>query len=621
MPGIMFHTFSQGIFMLKIALTLSTFVIDYEKDQFLKDGQPFRYVSGSLHYVRVPRDLWSDRLTKIRLAGLNAVQTYIEWSIHEPEPGNFYQIEDVTDFIRTAQGNDLLVILRPGPYICAERDFGGFPYWLLRDNPKMSVRSYDASYLKLVDRYLSKILPAIRPFLYVNGGPVIMVQIENEYGNYGCNKQYTAWLRDTFKKYLVDDVVLFTTDSHNDHAVNCGKIDGVYATVDFSSSANVTSSFAVQRRVEPKGPLVNSEYYPGWFDLWSKPHQTLSTGRTVKTLREILDVGASVNVYMFHGGTNFGFKNGASGDAKSYQPGTTSYDYDAPLTEAGDPTEKYFAIRDLIGQYLPLPNGTLPQPAPKFKLDKVQLYRFASLSQIMAHSDCISAQYPLTFGQLKFDGGHVIYRTKISVQSSDPSDLHIPGLRDRAQVILDGHLVGILSRTDSLFTLPLQAQNNSDLVILVENQGRINHGGYMRFDEKGITGNVTLGETELTGWTHYYNYVGLFEKRGHVQDKDGLLAPAIYTASFSLPNITKGMDTYLRLDGWGKGVAYINGVNIGRYWPGQGPQVTLYVPHTWLFTDSDNYITLFETERAPCAEPTNCIISFTDEPILDGPTP
>ncbi|KAI1304944.1 Beta-galactosidase [Halotydeus destructor] len=610
------------IVLVKVAVALNSFVIDYENNQFLRDGQPFRYVSGEMHYFRVRRELWRDRLTKMRLAGLNAVQTYIEWSTHEPEPGSFIQLEDITDFIKTAQEVGLLVILRPGPYICAERDFGGFPYWLLQIEPAVIVRSYDLTYLHYVNNYLGVVLTAVRPLLYANGGPVIMVQVENEYGNYGCDKMYTSSLRDMFRKFLGDDVVLFTTDNASQD-VHCGKIEGVYATVDFGVSSDVDAAFAMQRQVEPSGPLVNSEFYTGWLDHWSEPHQTVGMDHIGKTLMKILDKNASVSMYMFHGGTNFDYKNGANGDDIAFRPQPTSYDYDAPLTEAGDPSSKYFAIRNLIGRYLPLPNGTLPKPAPKLKLDQVQLYPFASLSEILSYlSTKTTAEYPMTFEQLGVAGGYVIYRTTINFQSSDPSQLTISGLRDRAQVILDGKLVGILSRREGIYSMPVQASQMADLVVIVESQGRLNNGAYIPYDRKGITGNVTLGSTVLTSWTHHYDLILGPVSRDHFKSRDQPTSgPAAYFGTFSLPPASQGLDTYLRLDGWGKGVAFVNGVNIGRYWPDQGPQVTLYVPNTLLETATENYISLFETERAPCLQEATCAVSFCDTPVISGLTP
>ncbi|KAI1304945.1 Beta-galactosidase [Halotydeus destructor] len=608
-----------------VAASWRTFVIDYDNNRFLKDGQPFRYISGEVQYYRVPRELWRDRLTKLRLAGFNAVQTYIEWSTHEPEPGFFVQLEDITDFIKVAQQLGLLVILRPGPYICSERDFGGFPYWLLRDNAAMAIRSRDPSYLRLVDRYLRNVLPLIRPLLYSNGGPVIMVQVENEYGLDFDDKVYTSWLRDAMKTYLADEVVLFTTDTVGDLLNGKGKIDGVYATVDFGTDVDVRASFAAQRLVEPKGPLVNSEFYISWFDQWSEPHQTTSTDKAVKALKDILDTGASVNVFTFVGGTNFGFKNGAEGSPGSlYQSVTTSYDFDALLTEAGDPTEKYFAMRTLIGHYLPLPNGTLPTISPKFKMDAVQMHQSLSLADMMLNcSQQFTALYPLTFEQLRVDGGYVIYRTTINFRASDPSLLSVPGIRDRAQVILNGQLVGTLSTQQTVFSLPLRVPMGSELIILVENQGRLSIGPQMALGStKGILGNVTLGLNTLTTWTHHYNLgSGCYDRKIRYLAKPTLLAPAVYSGSFVIPTASRGLDTFLRLDGWCKGVAYVNGINLGRYWPDEGPQVTLYVPGVWLRPGSLNYITLFETEQAPCATVAACYVSFVDQPLIRGGTP
>ncbi|KAI1298012.1 Beta-galactosidase [Halotydeus destructor] len=609
-------------FYVNVAAALNTFNIDYANNKFLRDGQPFRYVSGAVQYFRVPRELWRDRLTKMRLAGVNVVETYIEWSTHEPEPGEFAHLEDITYYVKIAQDVGLLVILRPGPFINAERDFGGFPYWIDRDNPSMVIRSHDESYLKLVDRYLAKILPLVRPLLYSNGGPVIMVQIENEYGNHGHDKQYTTWLRDAFQRYLVEDVVLFTTDISAEAFAKKGRIDGAYATIDFGATDSAKLLLLGYRLlVERKGPLVNSEYYVGWIDRWSQPHQTRSPELVVKTLKTILDHGASVNIFLFHGGTNFGFKNGVNGD--KFLPVPTSYDWDAPLSEAGDPTDKYFAIRNLIGQYLPLPNGTLPIPAAKFALDSIQLHLSYSLFDIMSsRSSKITAEFPMTFEQLKVDGGYVIYRTTIGFSCEGILQLEISGLKDRAQVILDGQLIGIVSRARNIFVLPVQAQKGSDLVILVENQGRYSFGKEVIADHnKGIIGNVTLGSVTLTNWTHYYN----LKLDGpsdylHIRYNTSLLAPAVYGGSFEIPADSKELDTFLRLDGWGKGVAFINGMNIGRYWPDEGPQVTLYVPHVWLRPDSTNFIYLFETERSPCHSTSDCVVSFTKTHVLNGTT-
>ncbi|KAI1302153.1 Beta-galactosidase [Halotydeus destructor] len=421
------------------------------------------------------------------------------------------------------------------------------------------------------------------------------------------------------KSYLVDDVVLFTTDPV--FLAKKGKIEGVYGTVDFGTNINsVEESFSW--RSEPEGPLVNSEFYLGWIDKWSQPHETRSTELVVSILKAILDVGASVNLFLFHGGTNFGFKSGANGLDNPVVP--TTYDWDSPLNEAGDPTDKYFALRDLIGQYLPLPRGRLPTVAAKLELSSIQMYPSYSLADIIStQSSEFTAQFPMTFEQLRVDGGYVIYRTTINFQASDPSLLSIPGLRDRAHVIVDGQLVGLLSRYGKVFSMPLRTRKGSDLFILVENQGRLCNGQEIKTDHtKGILGNVTLGSVILSKWTHHY-HLKLDGPVDHlsVRSEPFLSVPAVYGGAFMVPAGSEGLDTFLRLDGWGKGVAFVNGINIGRYWPDEGPQVTLYVPHVWLRPDSVNYIYIFETDRSPCMEKSACVVALTGTHVLNGTTP
>lgn len=274
-----------------------TFTVDYKNNQFLKNGQPFRYVSGSIHYFRVPQPYWQDRLHKMRLGGLNAIQTYVEWSSHEPSPGH-YDFEgqnNLVEFINLAQKEDLLVILRVGPYICAERDMGGFPYWLLR-TPNIKLRTSDPTYLTPVDRWLEILLPKIRPLLYENGGPIIMVQIENEYGSYGCDLNYTSHLRDKFREMLGHQVVLFTTDGNGDGYLRCGRIPDVLTTIDFGSGTNVTEAKATLYRHQEFGPFVNSEYYSGWLDYWQSPFVQVAVNPFIQTLQQLLDHNASVNM-------------------------------------------------------------------------------------------------------------------------------------------------------------------------------------------------------------------------------------------------------------------------------------------------------------------------------------
>ncbi|XP_038939293.1 beta-galactosidase-1-like protein isoform X1 [Rattus norvegicus] len=542
-----------------------SFVVDRQHDRFLLDGVPFRYISGSLHYFRVPRVLWADRLLKMKLSGLNAVQFYVPWNYHEPEPGiyNFNGSRDLTAFLNEAAKANLLVILRPGPYICAEWEMGGLPSWLLR-NRDIHLRTSDPAFLHAVDSWFKVLLPKIYPFLYHNGGNIISIQVENEYGSYKvCDFKYMRHLAGLFRALLGDEILLFTTDGPQ--GLRCGSLQGLYATVDFGPADNVTRIFSLLREYEPHGPLVNSEYYTGWLDYWGQNHSTRSTPAVARGLERILKLGASVNMYMFHGGTNFGYWNGAD-DKGYFLPITTSYDYDAPISEAGDPTPKLFAIQNVISK----------------------------------------------------DRGFMLYRTYMTYTVSEPTPLWVPnnGIHDRAYVMVDGVLKGILERSlkEELY---LTGKVGTRLDILLENMGRLSFGSN-HSDFKGLLEPPLLGQTVLTGWMMFPLKVDKLVKwwiplqlmkRAQPQAPS---VPAFYSAKF--PALGLLGDTFLYLPGWTKGQVWINGFNLGRYWTMRGPQQTLYVPRPLLFGSSINKITLLELEDVP-HDPQ---IQFLDKPILNS---
>ncbi|CAF4538304.1 unnamed protein product, partial [Rotaria magnacalcarata] len=379
-----------------------SFGIDFDRNTFVKDGKPFQYVSGSVHMYRMPRAYWADRLQRMWTAGLNAIQTYVFWDQHELVEGvyNFEDNNDLVAFIQLAQKIGFVVILRVGPYGCGEHEFGGFPWWLLRDLNNLEFRQMNTAYLKAVTRWMSVLLPQIRPLLYNNGGSVISVQVENEYGSYpACDHNYMGYLRDMFRQYLGDNLVLFTVDGNGLGYLRCGTVKGAYATIDFGPGTNVNESFNYQRQYAPHGPLVNTEFYPGWLDLWGHQHSTVSTESIVKTLDEMLSIGVNVNFYMFFGGTNFGFTSGAD---PGYIPQPTSYDYDAPISEPGDITSKYMAIRNVIGKYLPLPSTPVPGNNTKKAYGSVRLsFKQSLLSYITSHSPfCTTSSYPKRFEEL-----------------------------------------------------------------------------------------------------------------------------------------------------------------------------------------------------------------------------
>ncbi|XP_067911216.1 beta-galactosidase isoform X2 [Heterodontus francisci] len=570
------------------------FQIDYDNDCFRKDGEQFRYISGSIHYSRVPRYYWKDRLMKMYMAGLNAIQTYVPWNYHETLPGkyDFTGNRDLESFLKLCNDIGLLVILRAGPFICGEWDMGGLPAWLLQKK-SVVLRSSDPDYLQFVDRWMHVFLPKIRPFLYQNNGPIIAVQVENEYGSYfACDYDYLRHLLKLFRYYLGDEIVLFTTDGAGENYLKCGSLQGLYATVDFGPGGNVTKLFQAQRYAEPHGPMVNSEFYTGWLDHWGRKHSVIKKETVAKSLDEILALGANVNMYMFEGGTNFGYWNGAN---SPYLPQPTSYDYDAPLSEAGDPTDKYFSIREVIGKYKKLPAGPVLPATPKFAYGLIQVKKLQSVAELislLSFSGPVKSVYPLTFVEMK-------------------------------QVFQ-----GILER-NNVTSINVTGRAGSKLDILVENMGRINYGRDIR-DFKGLVTNLTLASNILTGWTIYSLNIDEAVASGYLSKVQRLTAPAeanvpsFYLGTFVIPNGIPDLpqDTYLKFPGWSKGQVWINGFNLGRYWPTRGPQITLYVPAHILSTSAVNNITVLELENAPCGgDPSAaCAVEFVDTPDLNGTT-
>uniref|UniRef100_A0A8C8U360 Galactosidase, beta 1 n=1 Tax=Peromyscus maniculatus bairdii TaxID=230844 RepID=A0A8C8U360_PERMB len=627
---------SRGPFLSLQNVSRRTFELDYSQDRFLKDGLPFRYISGSIHYFRIPRFYWEDRLLKMKMAGLNAIQMYVPWNFHEPQPGQyeFSGDHDVEYFIHLAHELGLLVILRPGPYICAEWDMGGLPAWLL-EKESIVLRSSDPGELltplkdssRLGSLYHLKI-----GLLCVNTG-----QWGNEYGSYfTCDYDYLRFLAHRFRYHLGNDVLLFTTDGANEKYLQCGTLQGLYATVDFGAVKNVTEAFLIQRKFEPKGPLINSEFYTGWLDHWGEPHSTVKTELVAASLYDLLARGASVNLYMFIGGTNFAYWNGAN---TPYAAQPTSYDYDAPLSEAGDLTEKYFALRNVIQKFKEVPKGPIPPSTPKFAYGKVALRKFKTVTEaldILCPNGPVKSRYPLKFIQVKQYFGYVLYRTTLPRDCNDSVPIFsssIDGVHDRAYVSVDGVPQGVLER-NRVLVLNIQGKAGAVLDILVENMGRVNYGKHIN-DFKGLVSNMTLNSTVLTNWTIFpldteaavRSHLGGWEAHddgrhdGHVTfSSSNFTLPTFYVGSFSIPSGIPDLpqDTFIQFPGWTKGQVWINGFNLGRYWPKQGPQVTLFVPRHILTTSAPNNITVLELELAPCSDGTTelCAVEFVDRPVI-----
>ncbi|XP_020440640.1 beta-galactosidase-1-like protein isoform X1 [Corvus cornix cornix] len=633
---------AAGLLHTQASPSARSFQLDYEHNCFRKDGAPFRYISGSIHYARVPRPAWRDRLLKMYMSGLNAVQVYVPWNYHEMLPGvyDFTGNRDVEAFLDLTAELGLLVILRPGPYICAEWEMGGLPAWLLW-KPDITLRTSDPgwlqvgwggccsqaelpsvppAYLAAVDSWLHILLPKIKPHLYQHGGNIISVQVENEYGSYyACDHGYLWHLLGSFRALLGSEVLLFTTDSTREEELRCGTLQGLYATVDFGPGSNVTEAFGAQRRVEPKGPLVNSEYYTGWLDYWGEAHASTSAAWVAQGLEDMLQLGASVNMYMFHGGTNFAYWSGA--DYKDqYKPVTTSYDYDAPLSEAGDPTEKLFAIRMVISKFQPLPVGPMPPATPKYAYGWVALRKYADLLDVLdvlCPSGPILSQFPLPFEALKQAHGFVVYHTQLPWDVPDPATLAAPphSICDRGYVMLQKEYQGTLER-DGQTTLHVTGRAGDTLDILLENMGRISFGANTS-DFKGLLGNLSLNSRPLSNWLIYPLAIDTAVQQGwpHAalpeSSSGGRVGPAFYTGTFETPGIA--WDTFVKFPGWSKGLLWINGFNLGRYWTRRGPQQTLFVPGSVLHVGRPNNITVLELEGAP---PTPLLL-FLDRPLFN----
>ncbi|MCX4764960.1 beta-galactosidase [Streptomyces sp. NBC_01275] len=558
-------------------------------DGFLLHGEPFRILSGALHYFRVHPDQWTDRLRKARLMGLNTVETYIPWNLHQPEPGTLVLdgLLDLPRFLRLAAAEGLHVILRPGPFICAEWDGGGLPHWLTADHD-IRLRTSDPRFTDVVDRYLDLLLPPLLPHLAAAGGPVIAVQVENEYGAYGDDIAYLKHLENSLRSRGIEEL-LFTCDQADGDHLAKGSLPGVLATGTFGS--RVDSSLQRLREHQPQGPLMCAEFWIGWFDHWGGPHHGRDAADAAADLDRLLAAGASVNIYMFHGGTNFGYTSGAN-HHHAYVPTVTSYDYDAPLTESGDPGPKYHAFREVIARHAQVPDEPIPTPAPKLPPTMVELTTRAPLLAALPladHRPVHAPTDPLSADDLNQRAGYVLYRTTVPTQGAGL--LHFAGgVGDRAQVFLDGAPAGVLERERYDETLPVHVPRpGAVLDVLVENQGRVNYGPRIGVP-KGLLGPVTLNGAPLQGWDcHPLPLDEVPPAAAFTPAETSTCAePAFHQGTFE---VRKPADAFLALPGWAKGQAWINGFHLGRYW-NRGPQRTLYVPAPILRPGANDLVVL-----------------------------
>ena len=562
-------------------------ILTVENGQFLMDGKPHRIISGAMHYFRVVPEYWEDRLRKLKACGFNTVETYTCWNLHERKEGqfDFSGILDIAAYIRLAQRLGLDVIVRPGPYICAEWEFGGLPSWLLSD-PDMGLRCNDPKFLGKVRRYYEALLSQVRPLLSTNGGPVIMMQVENEYGSYGNDKEYLLATERIYRECGID-CLLFTSDGSCDWMLSGGSLPHLLTTVNFGSHPE--ENFKGLRWFKQGEPLMCTEFWSGWFDHWYEEHHTRTPEDIAKDLRVLLDSGASFNFYMFHGGTNFGFTNGANHTGTEYQPTITSYDYCAPLTESGDMTPTYYKIQEMLGAK----RDDSLRNSPKAAYGTLRLTEEAFLlEQVKALAEPIHAAMPKTMEQLGQDFGFTLYSTTLRGPFTNlPLDLG--RVHDRATIYLNGKYMGLWERTrrrDEI-RLTLGMGETARLDILVENLGRVNYGTKL-FDRKGLLEGVRLGQQFHFGWDMYCltmeDLSGLSWRKEGGSDRTG--QPLFLKGCLKIEETPA--DTFLWIPEADKGFCVVNGFNIGRFWNTAGPQKTLYVPAPLLKT-GDNEIILF----------------------------
>lgn len=598
-------------FLLLLAiLPLGTFAqkkISFEiKDgDFYLNGKATPIYSGEMHYSRIPHEYWRHRLQMMKGMGLNTVATYVFWNWHETEPGkwDFEGDKNLAEYIKIAGEEDMMVILRPGPYVCAEWEFGGYPWWL-QNIEGMEIRRDNEQFLKHTKLYIERLFKEVGHLQCTNGGPIIMVQCENEFGSYVSQRKdipleehraYNAKI----KQQLADagfNVPLFTSDGS--WLFEGGSTPGALPTANGENNIENLKK-VVNEYHNGKGPYMVAEFYPGWLSHWAEPFPQISASRIAKQTEEYIKNNVSFNFYMVHGGTNFAFTAGANYDKRrDIQPDLTSYDYDAPISEAGWVTAKYDSIRNVMKKYVKnIPDA--PAAIPVIEIPSIKLDKVADVLGYTSRIKPISNEEPLTFEQMNQGYGYVLYSRHFNQPIS--GTLAIPGLRDYAVIYIDGEKVGELNRNTQTYEMEIEVPFNATLQILVENMGRINYGSEIVHNTKGIISPITIAGQPISGnWEMYQlpmSEVPDFTKLGNNNVfKNGSSqanrlkdCPVLYEGTFTLDETG---DTFIDMEAWGKGIIFINGHNIGRYWK-VGPQQTLYIPGVWL-KKGENKIVIFE---------------------------
>ncbi len=586
---------------------------------FLLNNEPFVVKAAELHYPRIPKPYWDQRIKLCKALGMNTICLYTFWNAHEPKEGefDFTGQNDLREFIKLCKENDMKVILRPGPYVRAEWEMGGLPWWLLKKKD-IRLRENDPYFLERVDKFQKAVADQVSALTIANGGPIIMVQVENEYGSYGEDKKYVANIRDMLRKNFGDEVTLFQCDWSSNFTIN--GLDDLIWTMNFGTGANIDQQFEKLKELRPESPLMCSEFWSGWFDKWGANHETRPAADMIAGIDEMLSKGISFSLYMTHGGTNWGHWAGAN--SPGFAPDVTSYDYDAPISESGQTTPKYWELRKILSKYMngekqaKVPSLIKPVAVKKFNFSEVAPL-FANLPQAKKDKDIRTMEeYDQGFGS-------ILYRTTLP-DLKNGALLTVNDPHDFAQVFIDGKYIGKLDRRNGEKELTLPAcSKGAQLDILVEAMGRINFGRAIK-DFKGITGNVTLTEDkdgysfvcDLKNWEvfnledtpEFYDSMEYMPIGAFSAGDDGRMPIGVYRGTF---NVDKPSDTFLNFETWGKGLVYVNGHGIGRIWE-IGPQQTLYMPGCWL-KKGENEIMVFDI-----VGPRETVSEGLTKPLLDN---
>ena len=587
-----------------------TFEVSEERDAFLLDGEKFQIRCGELHFARIPRAYWRHRIKMCKALGLNAVCAYMFWNYHEMERGeyDFSGEKDVAAFCRMAQEEGMWVVLRPGPYTCAEWEFGGHPWWLISNGP-IQLRSRDQRYLEPAKAWLRRVGEELRDLQITHGGPILMVQDENEYGFFGSDDEYIRELYKTLREAGFD-VPIFTCNPATQ--MKKGAIPEVVKVVNFG--ANPQNGFARLREVQPKGPLMCGEYYPAWFDSWGQRHHTKPAKAMIDDIDYMLSVGGSFSLYMAHGGTTFGWWAGCN---SPFQPQTSSYDYEAPISEQGRTTPKFFALRDLLKKYMSQKElASLPEPPEPYPLMAFKSDAQAELVTPQLRTLKLGMAKPQNFEELGVGYGAIVYTPLADVHNG--GILKAPNLRDQAAVYVDGDLVGFLDRRFPSRGVKIP-RGTKTLHILATHMSRYCFGSAMNHTEKGLGWPVTLDGKELEGWNAQAIAAPLESEPCHIAANPFNFKR--FCVTFPAPTQIEKQekqkgenyfpDTFLLVRGWKKGHVWVNGHPLGRFW-GIGPTQTMFVPGCWLKEGENEFLVFDFGGNVPMEG-----LTFVDTPVLD----